>query len=50
MCADLSLPAKLGYQPRVSLQDGLRLTLERDARFKGEQTPLTQDPASEPIS
>jgi UDP-glucose 4-epimerase len=39
MCADLSLAReKLGYQPRVSLQDGLRLTLERDQRFKGEQT------------
>jgi nucleoside-diphosphate-sugar epimerase len=48
MCADLSLAReKLGYQPRISLQDGLRLTLERDSRFKGEQTrPLrkTQPP------
>ncbi|NOZ00154.1 MAG: NAD-dependent epimerase/dehydratase family protein [Chloroflexi bacterium] len=35
MCADLSLArAKLGYQPSTSLEDGLRLTLERDARFK----------------
>jgi UDP-glucose 4-epimerase len=39
MCADLSLAReKLGYQPRVSLSDGLRLTLERDYRFKKEPT------------
>jgi UDP-glucose 4-epimerase len=35
MCADISLAArKLGYQPSVDLQQGLRLTLERDPRFK----------------
>jgi UDP-glucose 4-epimerase len=35
MCADLTLAReKLGYQPRVKLVDGLRLTLERDLRFK----------------
>jgi UDP-glucose 4-epimerase len=35
MCADLSLSReKLGYQPRIKLADGLRLTLERDPRFK----------------
>ncbi len=34
MCADLTLAReKLGYQPRFSLPEGLRLTLERDARF-----------------
>ena len=34
MCADLSVAReKLGYQPRISLAEGLRLTLERDARF-----------------
>jgi UDP-glucose 4-epimerase len=34
MCADLTLAReKLGYQPRISLTEGLRLTLERDARF-----------------
>lgn len=39
MCADLSLAKeKLGYQPRISLADGLRLTLERDARFRQELT------------
>jgi UDP-glucose 4-epimerase len=39
MCADLRLAReKLGYQPRISLEDGLRLTLERDLRFKREPT------------
>jgi UDP-glucose 4-epimerase len=39
MCADLRLAKeKLGYQPRISLEDGLRLTLERDPRFKREPT------------
>jgi UDP-glucose 4-epimerase len=34
MCADLSLAqAKLGYQPRISLPEGLNLTLKRDQRF-----------------
>jgi UDP-glucose 4-epimerase len=34
MCADLTLAReKLGYQPRISLDKGLRLTLERDLRF-----------------
>lgn len=37
MCADLTLAReKLGYQPRVSLAEGLRLTLERDIRFSRE--------------
>lgn len=35
MCADLTLAhAKLGYQPYFSIEEGLRLTLERDKRFK----------------
>ncbi|MFM8321089.1 MAG: NAD-dependent epimerase/dehydratase family protein [Chloroflexota bacterium] len=35
MCADLGLAReKLGYAPRISLENGLRLTLERDSRFK----------------
>ncbi len=39
MCADLTLAReKLGYQPRISLADGLRLTLERDAKFRREAT------------
>jgi UDP-glucose 4-epimerase len=41
MCADLSLAReKLGYQPRISLVEGLRLSLERDARFRKE--PVTR--------
>ncbi len=40
MCADLSLAReKLGYQARISLREGLRLTLERDPRFKRKLTP-----------
>jgi nucleoside-diphosphate-sugar epimerase len=39
MCADLSLAKEqLGYRPRVSLEEGVRLTLERDARFRNEAT------------
>jgi len=35
MAADLSLAQKkLGYRPSIKLDDGLRLTLQRDARFK----------------
>lgn len=35
MCAGLNLAReKLGYQPRVVLADGLRLTLERDPRLR----------------
>jgi UDP-glucose 4-epimerase len=35
MRADISLAAqKLGFQPKISLAEGLRLTLERDARFQ----------------
>jgi len=35
MQADLTLARqKLGYQPRISLAEGLRLTLERDPRIK----------------
>jgi UDP-glucose 4-epimerase len=38
MCADISLAReKLGYQPRISLLQGLRLTLERDERFKRDR-------------
>jgi UDP-glucose 4-epimerase len=35
MCADIRLAEKtLGYRPRHSLADGLRLTVERDMRFQ----------------
>jgi UDP-glucose 4-epimerase len=45
MCADLSLAReKLGYQPRISLEEGLRLTLQRDSRFRRDATkPLRPD-------
>jgi len=34
LCADISVARKLlGYEPRVGLAQGLRLTLERDTRF-----------------
>lgn len=37
MCADLSLAReKLGYQPHISIADGLRLTIARDPRFRRE--------------
>ncbi len=39
MCADINLAhEKLGYAPRISLEEGLRLTIERDPRFKREAT------------
>ncbi len=35
MCADLSLAKEyLGFSPKINLDDGLRLTVERDARFQ----------------
>ena len=35
MCADISLAKeKLGYQPKVSLQEGLRLMISQDERFQ----------------
>ena len=47
MCADLSLAReKLGYQPRFSLEEGLRLTLERDPRFQDARVPAA-DPCFE---
>ncbi len=45
MCADISLAReKLGYQPRFSLAEGLRLTLDRDPRFRIEPPtrPITR--------
>ncbi|MBI5566465.1 MAG: hypothetical protein HY870_16315, partial [Chloroflexi bacterium] len=32
--------ALLGYTPRISMEDGLRLTIERDPRFRDSGTPL----------
>lgn len=35
MCADISLAReKLGYRPSIKLEEGLRLTIKRDSRFK----------------
>jgi len=35
MCADLTLArAKLSYRPSIRLEEGLRLTVQRDARFR----------------
>jgi UDP-glucose 4-epimerase len=43
MCADLGLAReKLGYQPRISLTEGLNLTLKRDPRF-------TKEPPTRPM-
>ena len=49
MCADLTLAREeLGYRPRISLLEGLRLTLERDSRFSDESTrPLRKPLASD---
>ena len=45
MCADLTQArAKLGYRPRVSLVEGLRLTLKRDPRFRHEATRPNRRP------
>jgi nucleoside-diphosphate-sugar epimerase len=39
MCADINLAReKLGYQPRISLEEGLRLTLVRDPRYRKDAT------------
>jgi UDP-glucose 4-epimerase len=48
MCANLALAReRLGYQPRISLAEGLRLTLERDARFRDEATrPVRRPPTT----
>ena len=47
MCADLHLAAdKLNYQPRVALPEGLRLTIQRDARLRKDPTrPLVPPPS-----
>jgi UDP-glucose 4-epimerase len=44
MRADIQLAReKLGYQPRFSLEEGLRLTLKRDARFNKGRSNRTQE-------
>ncbi len=48
MCADLSLARnKLSYQPHFSLAEGLKLTLDRDPRFRKDATRPLQPPPSE---
>lgn len=38
LCADVALARRLlGYDPRVGLREGLRLTLEQDPRFAGAE-------------
>jgi UDP-glucose 4-epimerase len=40
MCADISLArSKLGYRPRVSLQEGLQRMVEQDPRFQEIEVP-----------
>lgn len=40
MCADISLARKLlGYRPRVGLPEGLKIMMERDARFANHKPP-----------
>jgi UDP-glucose 4-epimerase len=40
MCADISLArAKLGYRPRVTLQEGLERMVEKDPRFQEIEAP-----------
>ena len=47
MCADLTLArSKLSYQPRFSLTEGLKLTLDRDPRFRKDATRPLQPPSS----
>jgi nucleoside-diphosphate-sugar epimerase len=43
MCASLALAReKLGYQPYFSLDQGLRLTVERDTRLREATRPVTR--------
>jgi UDP-glucose 4-epimerase len=48
MCADLTLArSKLSYQPHFSLAEGLKLTLDRDLRFRKDATRPLQPPSTE---
>ena len=45
LCADLTLAEqKLNYKPAIRLEDGLRLTLQRDSRFKAVKQKTTRKP------
>jgi len=49
MCAALSLArSKLNYQPHFSLTEGLKLTIERDVRFRKDATRPLQPPSTNP--
>jgi UDP-glucose 4-epimerase len=48
LCADINLAhAKLNYQPHFSLAEGLKLTLDRDPRFRKDATRPLQPPSSD---
>jgi UDP-glucose 4-epimerase len=48
MCADLKLAAdKLNYQPRIAIPEGLRLTMQRDARLRKDATRPIKQPSNE---
>lgn len=48
MCADLKLAkSKLNYTPRFSLSEGLKLTLDRDPRFRKDATRPLQPASSD---
>jgi UDP-glucose 4-epimerase len=49
MCADISLArSKLSYQPTFSLAEGLKLTIDRDMRFRKDATRPLPPPTSNP--
>src|SRR5512136_51237 len=49
MCADLTLArVKLSYQPHFSLAEGLKLTFDRDPRFRKDATRPLQMPTTNP--
>ncbi len=48
MCADLTLArSKLNYQPNFSIAEGLKLTLDRDPRFRKDATRPLQPLSTE---
>jgi UDP-glucose 4-epimerase len=48
LCADINLArSKLNYQPHFSLAEGLKLTLDRDPRFRKDATRPLQPPSSD---
>jgi UDP-glucose 4-epimerase len=48
MCADLKLAAdRLNYQPRITIPEGLRLTIQRDPRLRKDATRPIRQSANE---